>query len=91
MADEIRVEDDFFDVDTISLEIEGGKVIECAILDEFEALGRTYVALAPINDDDTLGDETFLYRCEDDGEDYIDLEYIDDVTLSRALEGRVNM
>lgn len=69
--------EEFYDVETVTLELADGTVQDCAILDEFEALGRNYIALAPILDDETLSDETYLYRCEDDGE-YINMEYIED-------------
>lgn len=67
---------EFFDVETITLPLEDGQDMECAILDEFETEGISYMVVAPLVND-TIGEETYIYRFREDGEDVI-VEYIDD-------------
>ena len=68
---------EMFDVETVSIPLEDGTDLECAILDEFEVEGINYMVLAPIEEDDMIGEETYLYRFHEEGEDVI-LDYIDD-------------
>lgn len=75
MSEEIMKEE--FEVETIVVPLEDGTDLECAILDEFECGGKLYMAMAPIQADDTLGEETYLYRFEEMG-DEIQLFYIED-------------
>ena len=66
----------FVDVDTIMLPLEDGTEEECAIVDQFEFEGASYLVLSPIVDD-MIEDESFIYRYEEDGDDMI-LDYIED-------------
>jgi len=74
MSEELNQEE--FEVETITLPLEDGTELECAILDEFDMDGKLYMALAPI-ENDSLGEETYLYRFEEFGEE-IQLYYIED-------------
>ena len=61
----------------ITLILEDESEIECRILTIFEAAGRDYVALLPVDapeDDDTV----YLYRYSEDENEEPVIEYIDD-------------
>ena len=77
MSEEILDDKIEFEVETIMLPLEDGTDLECAILDEFEFNGNKYMAMAPIEEGDTLGEETYLYRFKEIG-DEIEFEYIED-------------
>ena len=47
---------------TVTLTLENDEELECAVLTIFEADGREYIALLPL-------DEVYLYRFIDNGED----------------------
>lgn len=64
------------EVETIVIPLEDGSDLVCAILDDFAVDEKTYLVLAPI-EDDVIGEETYFYNYEEDGEDLI-LNYIDD-------------
>ena len=70
-------EEMYFEIDTIMIPLEDGSEMECAIMDEFEAEGRNYMVLSPIEGEDEIGEDEYLYRYEEDGDDVI-LSYIDD-------------
>ena len=70
-------EEMYFEIDTIMIPLEDGSEMECAIMDEFEAEGRNYMVLSPIEEGDEIGEDEYLYRYEEDGDDVI-LSYIDD-------------
>ena len=69
---------ELFDVETVIIPLADGSEMECAILDEFELDGVNYMAIAPIEEDDTIGDDTYFYRFKEDGDDFI-MDYIDDM------------
>lgn len=73
-ADDIRV----------TLELDGGEV-ECEILTIFEAGGRDYIALMPLNPDGTENEEgeVYLYRYAEDKEG---LPQIDIIESDEELE-----
>ena len=77
MSEEILDDKIEFEVETIMLPLEDGTDLECAILDEFEFNGNKYMAMASIEEGDTLGEETYLYRFKEIG-DEIEFEYIED-------------
>ena len=70
-------EEMYIEIDTIMIPLEDGTEMECAIMDEFEAEGRGYIVLSPIEEGDQIGEDEYLYRYEEDGDDMI-LSYIDD-------------
>ena len=69
-------DDELVEVDTIIIPLPDGTEMECAIVDEFEMEDKGYLVLSPL-EDDTIGEEVFLYRFEEDGSDLV-LNYIDD-------------
>lgn len=71
MAEELE----YLDVEVINIPLEDGTEMECAIMDQFEVDGQGYIILSPI-DGDAIGEETYLYRYAEDGDDMI-LDYID--------------
>ena len=68
-ADDIRV----------TLELDEGEV-ECSILTIFEADGRDYIALLPVDEDEQPNEdsEVFIYRYSEDAEGNPSLENIED-------------
>ncbi len=73
--------------DTVTLNLDGNQEVECAIIRVFPAGGHDYIALLPLEDEES--DEVFLYRYEEeDGEPTLlniesDEEY---ETVSKAFE-----
>ena len=52
---------------SVTLELDDGTVLECDVLTLYEAGGKTYIALLPLNDEGVNEDgEVFLYRFIDD-------------------------
>jgi len=70
------MEEEYQEYETLVLEAEDGTEQEYAIIDRFEAEERSYIIIAPI-EDDAVSEETFLFRCSET-EDSIDLEEIED-------------
>ena len=70
------MEEEYQDYETLILTDEDNVEWEYAIVDRFEAEGRNYIILAPI-EDDAVGEDTYLYRCKED-EENIELEEIED-------------
>ena len=63
---------------TVTLTLDDGVVEECAVLTTFQAAGRTYIALLPLDENGENQDgEVYLYRFTDDPEEPI-LENIED-------------
>jgi uncharacterized protein YrzB (UPF0473 family) len=53
---------------SVTLELDDGSVLECDVLTVYEADGKTYIALLPLNDEGVNEDgEVFLYRFVDEG------------------------
>ena len=69
-------DDDMF----VTLDLEDGSSVECQILTIFEADGRDYIALLPLDENgDTNEDgEVFIYRYSEDAEGNPSLENIED-------------
>ena len=48
---------------TVELTLDNDEVVQCAILTLFEAAGKEYIALLPMNEDgDTEDGDVYLYR-----------------------------
>ncbi len=62
------------EVVTVTLTLDDDEVKECAVLTIYEAGGREYIALLPIDENgDPEGDDVYLYRYEEiDGEPTLD-------------------
>ena len=69
-------DDDMF----VTLDLDDGSSVECQILIIFEADGRDYIALLPLdeNGDANEDGEVFIYRYSEDAEGNPSLENIED-------------
>ena len=65
---------------TVTLTLDNDEELECAVLSIFEAEGREYIALLPLNEDGNSEDgQVYLYRFINNGENAEpDLENIED-------------
>lgn len=64
---------------TVELTLDNDEVVECAILTLFEAGGKEYIALLPLNEDgETEDGDVFLYRYTEDADGEPELENIED-------------
>ncbi len=54
------------EVITVTLTLENDEVVECAVLTTYEADGKEYIALLPLNDEGESDDgDVFIYRYEE--------------------------
>ena len=59
--------------------LDNDEVVECAILTLFEAGGKEYIALLPLNEDgETEDGDVYLYRYTEDANGEPELENIED-------------
>ena len=64
---------------TVELTLDNDEVGECAILTLFEAGGKEYIALLPLNEDgETEDGDVYLYRYTEDANGEPELENIED-------------
>lgn len=64
---------------TVELTLDNDEVVECAILTLFEAGGKEYIALLPLNEDgETEDGDVYLYRYTEDANGEPELENIED-------------
>lgn len=64
---------------TVELTLDNDEVVECAILTLFEADGKEYIALLPLNEDgETEDGDVYLYRYLENDEGEPELANIDD-------------
>ena len=64
---------------TVELTRDNDEVVECAILTLFEAGGKEYIALLPLNEDgETEDGDVYLYRYTEDADGEPELENIED-------------
>lgn len=64
---------------TVELTLDNDEIVECAILTLFEAGGREYIALLPLNEDgETEDGDVYLYRYIENADGEPDLENIED-------------
>ena len=70
------VDEDMF----VTLDLDDGSSMECQILTIFEADGRDYIALLPVDEDEQPNEdgEVFIYRYSEDAEGNPSLENIED-------------
>ena len=56
----------------VTLDLDDGSSMECQILTIFEADGRDYIALLPVDEDEQPNEdgEVFIYRYSEDDEEY---------------------
>ena len=64
----------------VTLDLDDGSSRECQILTIFEADGRDYIALLPVDEDEQPNEdgEVFIYRYSEDAEGNPSLENIED-------------
>ena len=64
----------------VTLDLDDGSSMECQILTIFEADGRDYIALLPVDDDEQPNEdrELYIYRYSEDAEGSPSLENIED-------------
>ena len=74
---------------TVELELEDGKIVNCAIITILEVDGKDYIALLPMvdEDDENYGDVWFYEYLEDDDDpdDEPELKYIEDDNVYEAV------
>lgn len=64
---------------TVELTLDNDEVVQCAILTLFEAAGKEYIALLPMNEDgDTEDGDVYLYRYIETADGEPELENIED-------------
>lgn len=64
---------------TVELTLDNDEVVECAILTLFEADGKEYIALLPLNEDgETEEGDVYLYRYLENEDGEPELANIDD-------------
>ena len=64
---------------TVELTLDNDEVVECAILTLFEAGGKEYIALLPLNEDgETEDGDVYIYRYTEDANGEPELENIED-------------
>ncbi len=74
-SEEMELDDDVM----VTIQLDDGRQIECEILTIFEAGGREYIALEPVEEmlkDDDEDEEIFLYRFHEDEDGNASLENI---------------
>ncbi len=64
----------------VTLDLDDGSSMECQILTIFEADGRDYIALLPVDENENPSEESevFIYRYSEDSEGNPSLENIED-------------
>lgn len=63
---------------TVTLTLDDGSTLECVVLTIFEAGGRDYIALLPMEGEDAEEGEVYLYRYMEDADGNPDLDNIED-------------
>ena len=63
---------------TVTLTLDDGSQLECVILTIFEAGGRDYIALLPMEGEDADEGEVYLYRYSESEDGQPNLENIED-------------
>lgn len=53
---------------TVTLSLDDGNTLECVVLTIFEAGGRDYIALLPMEGEDAEEGEVYLYRYMEDAD-----------------------
>lgn len=63
---------------TVTLTLDDGSQLECVVLTIFDAGEREYIALLPVESEDTEEGEVYLYRYSEDAKGNPNLENIED-------------
>ena len=79
MAENPNVENDMEQEEmTVTLTLDDGEELECVVLTIFEAGGRDYIALLPMDGEDAEEGEVYLYRYMEDADGNPVLDNIED-------------
>ena len=79
MAENPNVENDMEQEEmTVTLTLDDGEELECVVLTIFEAGGRDYIALLPMDGEDAEEGEVYLYRYFEDADGNPSLDNIED-------------
>lgn len=79
MAENQNVENDEEQEEmTVTLNLDDGQELECVVLTIFEAGGREYIALLPMEDEEAEEGEVYLYRYLEDADGNPSLDNIED-------------
>jgi hypothetical protein len=74
-----KMDDDFEEVEMMTLELEDGTTLECEIISCFDVDDQSYIALLPVDcPEDFDDDEVLIYRYFELPNDEFTLESIDD-------------
>ena len=85
-----ELQEDFgFDGDaTVTLDLDDGTTLECAVITIYKALGKQYIALLPLDENGQNHDgEVYLYRFTLDGEEPVLENIEDDEEYDAASDG----
>ena len=63
---------------TVTLTLDNDEVLECAVLTIYEAGGRQYIALLPLDENGEEGGDVYIYRYIETDPENPDLENIED-------------
>ncbi len=78
MADDKNLAQEPDEEMTVTLTLDDGSELECVVLTIFEAGGRDYIALLPMEGEDAEDGEVYLYRYTEDEEGNPSLDNIGD-------------
>ena len=79
MAENPNVENDMEQEEmTVTLTLDDGEELECVVLTIFEAGGRDYIALLPMDGEDAEEGEVYRYRYMEDADGNPSLDNIED-------------
>ena len=77
MSDQIQEEDVYENQDTMTLILDNGAELECAVVTTLEAGGKDYIALLPLEGVEAEEGDVFLYRFHVDENGDPELENIE--------------
>ncbi|MBE5891334.1 MAG: DUF1292 domain-containing protein [Lachnospiraceae bacterium] len=74
----------------VSLDLDDGSTVECKIITIFEAAGKEYIALLPLDEkgNENPSGDVYLYRYAEDDKGIPSVEYIDDEDEYEAAADR---
>lgn len=88
---ENEIEDDPDDI-RVTLDLDDGRTLECAILTIFEVSEQDYIVLVPVDEDDEPAEEgeVFIYRYYEDEDGNASLDNIDNDEEFERVSERFN-
>ena len=67
-----------FEEGTVTLSLDDGRDVECGIVAVFPVGERNYIALLPLNDEEAIEGEVYLYRYDEDADGEPSIDNIED-------------